>query len=305
MKQSRSASAVKWAMSGLAVFSFSAQAAPFHFDDFESPLSSAYYWVETSDNDPTTPVVGQDWVVVETAAYSVQEVRHPQHLPGDPYPKFNSSLGFSTGPSFGPAPDGGTQYLHMWGSFSTPGVHGQAWAPISAADQADMVKFGTLELSTKVFGLSGHDFWRGHLRITGWDSPAPTVANPAFDVHLLDGGYGLDGTVYYRDGSGNHTIPGLVHRVNTWQDLSIKVDFATDTFELTLNGVTATGLTWAGGDLSKIQSVSLSLEDIASSALRGGYDNFSLTIPEPATAGLLCLVSGVWLLRRRRVSQNG
>lgn len=278
-----------------------AQAQVIHRDDFESPTSATTYWVETSDSNPTVPLVGQNWVVVESHAHSVQEVAHPQFLPGDPYPVFNPFVGAPTGPSFGSAPDGTNQYLHMWGSFSTVGSTSQAWIPISAADQALMATSGVVRLSVKVFGLSGHDFWRSGLRITGWDSPATTLTSPAFDVRLLDGGYGTNGIVSYRDGSGDHTVPGLVHTINTWQDLVIEANFSNDTFAISLDGVLAHGLTWAGGDLSKLQSVSLSLNDIASAAQRGGYDNVLLSIPEPSAMAMLGL--GGLLLRRR--SKNG
>jgi hypothetical protein len=257
-------------------------------DDFESPVSSATYWLETSDNDPTTPVVGPSWAVVEDQVYYVQEVRHPQNLTG----------GFSY-PSFAAA--SGQQYLHTMQSFDTGGNVGQAWAPISVTDQALMQSATALDLTTKIFGLSGHDGWRGAVRITGYDSAATVGTSPAFDIRLRDGGSGLDGTVQYVDGSGTHTIPGMVFKVNTWQDLTIQADFVSDTFRLALNGADVSGLTWAGGDLSKIQSIVLSLGTTTGEASRrAGFDDFTLVVPEPTSAALLCAASGVLLVLRRR-----
>jgi len=269
-------------------------------DDFESPVSSAYYWPETGDNDPTTPLVGSTWTVVEDAQFFVQEVRHGQFLPGDPYPKFNPALGFNTHPTIGPAPDGGNQYLHTILSFDVAGNLAQAWAPIAAGDQTQMASAGYLGLSTKLFALSGHDGWRGGVRIIGWDSAATVKTSPAFDLRFVDGGYGVNGTVIYRDGTGDHTVPGLVFKINEWHDVVLEANFSTDTFSITLDGVKVDGLTWAGGDLSQIQSVSLSPGNPPGfSSYRGGFDNFSLAIPEPAMGSLLTL-GGLVLLGRRR-----
>lgn len=256
-------------------------------DNFESPVSSATYWPETSDNDPATPQVGQNWTVVESQPFFLQQVRHPQNLS-------------NTLPSFAPASDGGQQYLHTILSYDVGGNISQAWAPIAAADQAQMASAGYLGLSTKLFALSGYDGWRGGVRIIGWDSAATVQTTPAFDLRFVDGGYGLNGTVIYRDGTGDHTVPGMVFQINKWHDVVLEANFTNDTFSITLDGLKVDGLTWAGGDLSKIQSVSLSPGNPPSaSSYRGGFDNFTLAIPEPTTILLLTL-GGLALLVRRR-----
>jgi len=268
------------------VASSSAQIVVFK-DDFETPISDATYWAGGGDNDPDMPVVGTaSWVVSESAPLFVQQVRHPQFLPGDPYPKPG---GPPSSPSFAPAADGDEQYLHM-------AIGGSVWAPIDGTGQALMQSATALDLTTKIFGLSGHDTWRGFLSLTGVDNPAGAITTRAFDLYFTDGGYGVDGTVSYYDGT-FHTIPGMTFKVNTWQDLTIQVDFLTDTFSVALNGERATGLTWAGGDLSKIQSILLTPY---ANPGRGGFDNFTIIVPEPAVASLVALGAMALLVRRRR-----
>jgi len=249
-------------------------------DVFESPTSSATFWQETGDNDPTAPLVGPNWVVQEAQPHYVQEVRHPQNL----------TNGFSY-PSFAPASGSGDQYLHVM-------IGGEAWAPIATADQALMQGATALDLTTKIFGLSGHDGWSTSLRLAAFDSAATVGTSPAFDLRFLDGGYGVDGIVQYINSVGQpQTIPGMTFRVNTWQDLTVQADFVTDTFSVALNGVRVSGLSWFGGDLSKIQSVELTA---LNSFFRGGFDDFTIVVPEPAVVSLVTLGSLPLLFRRRR-----
>jgi hypothetical protein len=287
------------ALTGVVLASSPLFAGTLFYDDFEAPITPVTYWVDTTDDaDPTTPVVGSNWVVLENIAlYQIQEVNHPHDLAGPPWAG-------GAGPTFKAAPDGGDQYLHMWGYHVS---NGHAWANIDPAGQAQIAAEQYVRVDIKTFALSGVDGWEGGLRLTGWDAPAGTGANRAFDVFLMK-----DGTVVSNVGPndagtiGNNQpynvgyaiVPGLTHHINTWEDLTIEADFASDTFAITLDGVTVSGLPWFTAGLSKIQSVSLSLPH--QSNPRGGWDNFLISVPEPAGLSVLGVSSTLLAMRRRR-----
>jgi hypothetical protein len=276
------------------------EAAVLYSDNFETPVpgplpsNSVTNWLDTSkDANPIGPV-GQNWVVQEDNIYNLQVARLTQNLSGSPW-------GGNSGPTWAPSATGGLQYLEM---YTGPNGISQAWAPLSAVNQAVIATNGILHLGVEVFGLSGHDGWHSNLRIAGFNSAATAGTNPAFDVQLVEGGSFLDGSVKYVDGTGTHTIAGLTNKVNQWQTLAIDADFNTDTFSLNLDGNTVAGLTWAGGDLSTIQSVVLEVISPTypdNSFYRGGFDNFELSsVPEPSVMALLGL-SGLVLWRRRGI----
>src|ERR1043166_276891 len=272
-------SAIAWALIAFAALNTSTQAALLFSDDFESPTPpvAATFWLDTSkDADPVGPV-GQNWIVQETDPYKAQVGQFNQAFTGFP----GNGNG---GPSWGPSGTGGAQYLE---TYASPNIVNRSWAPLSLANQAVMAANGSMSLSVEVFGLSGYDGWHSNLRIAGYDSVALAGTNPAFDVTLQETGSFLDGPVLYVGAGGTtNVVPGLVHKVNQWQTLSINADFDTDTFSLTVDGVTVPGLTWAGGDLSKIQSIALEVNSTTfqnTGFHRGGFDNFSVvSLPEPS-----------------------
>jgi hypothetical protein len=275
----------------------------FFYDDFESPSTPVTTWADTTqDADPIAPVIGPNWVVFENIGqHQIQEVDHPTDLVGPPWAG-------GAGPTFDTSPTGGNQYLHMWGY---PILNGYASAPIPVSEQANIAASGRFRLDVETYALSGVDGWNGGLRITGWDVAAggnsgTNVGPRAFDVFLMNDGsvlnnpgndpFGTSGTGPYN--AGYQVIPGLSHDINTWEKITIIADFNTDTFWLTLDGVTVGGLTWNGGDLTKIQSVTLTLPHIGTP--RGGFDNFSMYEPEPTGLGVLAICAGVVVLRRTR-----
>lgn len=251
-------------------------------DDFES-YTAATFWVDTlTDGDPSAP----KWPLIKETfvIYGVQVVDHPTDLVGPPWAG-------GAGPTFSGKNGPGDQYLMI---NSHTYIHNQAWLALDAAAQARITETGKLRVSIDVYKLHGVDGWLGSARITGWDNtPDPgTNVGRAFDILLMP-----DGTVRNNHGSdlsgtpsvfpaSSTVIPGLFSPNNKWQNLVIDVDFATDTFDLSLDGTWATGLTWFGGDLSKLQHISLSLTGAGvPGSPRAGFDNIQVFIPEPATAG--------------------
>jgi hypothetical protein len=268
-----------------------AHAATIFYDDFESPTTATNYWPESSDSDPTVPVVGQPWTVVESSNINAQEVNHIQFLPGGTYPKPSPPPGSVGYPSFAAAD--GQQYLHTIFTLNVT----QAWISFSPAEQAAMAAAGYVKLSMKTFGLTGHDAWHDGISAIGFDSGPGSFTNRAFDVSMLETGYGSPtGTVRYFGPSGIVTTP-LVQDTNTWEDLVIEADFSTDTFSITLDGVTFSGGTWIGGDLSKLQSILIGPYDVGVD-FRAGFDNVRVEVPEPASLSVVAVLAA-GLLRRR------
>jgi hypothetical protein len=253
-------------------------------DNFEGyPGASGWFpaadW--TDDYDPGTPPVGPAWITNESAGVRNQVVAHPQNLtPATTgYPEF--------------AAFEGSKYLHF--NQSPTYTDNISWASLPATPQS------SLTLDVRTFGLSGHDGWHSGLRIVGYGSAATLGTDPAFDIRLLEAGSFTDGTVQTRGAGGIvTTVPGLVHNVNTWEHLTIEADLTTDTFSLTLDGVTVPGLTWAGGDLSAIQSVAFMTANNIGDR-RGGVDalTISTVVPEPASAGVVALAGLALAVRRR------
>jgi hypothetical protein len=268
-----------------------AHATTIFYDDFESPITASNYWPESSDSDPTVPVIGQPWTVAETGNINAQEVDHIQFLPGGTYPKPTPPPGSVGYPSFAAAE--GQQYLHTIFTLNVT----RPWIQFSPSQQAAIAAAGYLKLSMKTFGLSGHDGWHSGISVIGFDSAPESLANRAFDVSILENGYGsATGAVRYYNGVG--IVPTtLIHDTNTWEDLVIEANFNTDTFSITLDGVTYNNATWAG-DLSKIQSIVIGPYDLGSD-FRAGFDNVRVEIPEPASAGVVG-ISAVFLLAARR-----
>ena len=244
-------------------------------DDFEGHATTANGWFsdgdDAADNDPGAP-----WTVTEPGGdIRVQVVAHPQNL--------NPSL-----PSFEAAE--GDQYLH----FNQSPSYTENVASVSLPSTPQT----SLTLDAQTFTLSGFDGWRGGLRIVGYGS---STASPAFDVRLEDGGSNADGIVTVRGAGGAVAATGLTHNVNTWETLSINADLLTDTFSLTLDGVTVNGLTWAGGDLSAIESVAFLTTE--SGNRRGGIDALTISttlVPEPTSALALLAIATVVAARRTR-----
>jgi hypothetical protein len=280
---------------GIGCVAASANATVLFFDDFEAPVSSATYWPETSDNDPTMPVIGANpWTVVESPSYFVQEVRHQQFLPGGTYPHNAGnppippagSLGY---PEFAAAE--GSQYLHVLQNLAS----GQAWITLSTADQTAIAAGNYVKISMKTFGLSGHDGWHSGMYLIGWDSGVGSFAGRTFDVAIKESAYGVDGNVAFYTGGGTVPTP-LIHNVNTWEDLVLEIQPLSKTYTITLDGQSVSGF-WTGS-ATNIQTISLTPYDVGG-VFRVGFDNVLIEVPEPAALTIVGLASALLALRRR------
>lgn len=245
-------------------------------DNFESYTTTDVIWPTPGDPDadPATTPQGQSWTIVEFSAPRANIVSHPNNLPAAP----------STSPSFAAA--SGTKYLHLFRS-NTGG--GQAWLDFTAADQSLMAANNNLRISAKVFALSGHDSWNGNISITAFDSAAVVGTNLAFDVNARDGGYGLSGFINTSTNRTSGTPTTIADQVNVWQNLTIDVNFLTDTYTITLDAQTPLTLSLPT-NLSKISSLMFAAGDIGLSGnWRGGIDDLLVTVavPEPTTITIL------------------
>ncbi|MBN1555936.1 MAG: PEP-CTERM sorting domain-containing protein [Phycisphaerae bacterium] len=246
-------------------------------DDFESHVA-ATSWVEPNDRDPGAPPVGAGWTIDESEETMTQVMRSPV---SSSYYKFDTPYGL--------------QYLHMWRDSSGSQ---SAWAGLTTDAQNQVAANGTMRVELKAHNVSGFDGWGGSLNIGGFDSAPGSYANRAFDISLRS-----NGEVWLYTGSSvKNTALDAVFDCNTWESLVIDVDFVTDTWSLTIDGVTVGSLGFEAGDLSKIQYVSIGMTDYSGAAGRGGIDDLVVLtpVPEPATLGLLAVGGlGIWIRKKR------
>jgi hypothetical protein len=136
---------------------------------------------------------------------------------------------------------------------------------------------------------------RKFLDLVNYDS-----GRAGFDLVL----YGDDGSIAYFDGPGQNTLvtlPGDNHFArDTWVPFNLVADFSAGLFTATVGTFSFSGdfATWAalGGDHIHTFDTFLYSTGNAPTTF---YDNILITVPEPASLGLLAM-GGLLLLRRRR-----
>lgn len=246
-------------------------------DDFESYSGAATSWYSDSDNDPGGP-----WTIDESPEQTRVQVMHSP-LSGSPV--FDTPYG--------------SQYLHIW---RDAGGATNAWLALDSAAQSAIAANGTMRLVIDAYNLSGLDGWGGNIGISGWDSTPGAWTNRAFDVALRP-----DGKVAMYTGSGVQDDGiNAAFDCNTWERLTIDANFVTDTWSLTIDSATKSGLAFEAGNLSKIQYILLSAWDFSGVPGRGGFDNLVVSspiVPEPSTAtlalsSLIGLLAYAWRKRK-------
>lgn len=259
------------------IFTSSANAGVIFSDDFEAYTDVATTWQEpANDRDPTTPTVGDPWTIVESSPDRVQVFRSPVAGSG----AFDTIFG--------------TQYLHQQRGASGSS---SAQANISVSGQSTIAANGNLILNVNAFNAVGSGFG-GNLGLIAFDGPS--FSNRAFDIAFRP-----DGSIRYYDGSSKST--GLTYSTNTWTDITINADFSTNTFDLTVDGSTVSGLGWEASGLTTIGLVDLEAFDQGGTSGRGGWDNLSISsVPEPSSATIVVIGCAIWCaahrIRRRTIA---
>jgi hypothetical protein len=232
-------------------------------DGFEGYTAATTFLDVNQDVDPgTPPSFGDPWTVAESSPYYVQVMNVPH------------------GTAYCAGPHSGVNYLNIFHA-------GQiAFANIPTAGQNLIQQNANVSLDMWVYKNLA-DGWTGGTMVGG-----RTGAVDPFAVS-----FGPDGKVYYN--GMNDT--GLTFTSDTWMNLKVDVDFASQTFDVTLNGNTAKNL---GFDqtASKLESVYLYAAGYWGSDSRGAFDDVTISVsevPEPGTltlvvCGLLGLLAYAW-----------
>lgn len=123
-------------------------------------------------------------------------------------------------------------------------------------------------------------------------------------------GYARDNEVYWRAGSsGPWNYTSIIANSGNWDGVRISIDLTADTFALDYYKV-ATNLwvnlapagTPLGAAMNNLTNIGWHLEDATNNGVGGKnfFDDFSVSIPAPGSAGLLALAGAAGLRRRRR-----
>lgn len=124
----------------------------------------------------------------------------------------------------------------------------------------------------------------------------------------LQWGYADDNEVYWRTStSSNWNYTGVYATIGNWDGVKVDIDLTSDTFGIDYYDVGTN--TWSnmvpagtalGTPMQNLTTLRWQLADAVSQGIGGKnfFDDFSFTVPEPASV-LLLLVGGATLLRRR------
>ena len=107
---------------------------------------------------------------------------------------------------------------------------------------------GIVEIKARVLVPSSNRYC---VDIDGFDNPPREYSNRAFHVRFYP-----DGTVsYYREKK--NPIPDVTIKTDTWQEVFMRADMRQATFDLTIEGQTATGLPFGHDGIHRIQSIGI------------------------------------------------
>lgn len=258
------------------------------FDDFEGHSDVATTWVDSNDRDPGSPPIGAGWTAIDGPDENrVQVMQSPvsgggNHVFDTPY---------------------GTQFLHQWRDASDGG---EAWAEIGAAGQTAITTNGTLRLSFDFYSVNGIDGWGGNYNVAGFDSGVQIYSGRAFDVSFRANG---DVLTYVGGTSLSQPSLAAAYVLNAWNHVVIDADFVADTWSITVNNATVSGLTFGATidealNISKIQQVSFAATDASGVAGRSGLDNVLMVTPIPEPSGIMLMALGtialVSVVRRQK-----
>ena len=177
------------------------------------------------DLDPTEAAAGASgWVVREQTPDRVQVLNDDPPGSGNP---------------------GANQYVKLERRDEPHQAGGALWLALSPQDIADCTD-GVVEVSARIFVPSTS---AERVDIDAVDASVGAFERRAFNVRFQP-----DGTVTYYSGD-SHAIEGLSITPDAWQEVQIRADLAAGTFDLTVEGKTATGLPFGEEGVSRIQSI--------------------------------------------------
>jgi len=180
----------------------------------------------TDDLDPTPKPEGTGWKIVEGSPDRVQV------LCDDPP---------------GSGQRGTTPYLSVVRRDEKRGEGGCAWLVLSPQDAADSTN-GVAVLTARIRVPSTNAYLAD---IDAFDDQPEGFHKRAFHVR-----FSPKGVVSYYDSEKEQPIAGVTIKPDTWQQVVIRADLRTATFDLTIEGQKATGLPFTHPDVHRLQSIS-------------------------------------------------
>ena len=123
---------------------------------------------------------------------------------------------------------------------------GLAWVKLSPQDAADSEK-GQVEVDARIYVPSTSRYC---VDIDAYDNPPNEFSYRAFQVRFFP-----DSTIRYYSGEEHHVVPDVPIKLDAWQDVSIRADLKAGTFDLTVEGKTATGLPFGHEGVHRVQAI--------------------------------------------------
>ena len=123
---------------------------------------------------------------------------------------------------------------------------GLAWVKLSPQDAADSEK-GQVEVDARIYVPSTNRYC---VDIDAYDNPPSEYSHRAFQVRFFP-----DGTIRYYSGEEHHVVPDVPIKLDAWQNVSIRADLKAATFDLTVEGKTATGLLFGHEGVHRVQVI--------------------------------------------------
>ena len=161
-------------------------------------------------------------------------------------------------------------------------IHKNASAPVATFNVAEQTTLNdTIHFETMVNHSAGASSFENLM--------GETSANDSVWVASILCAVGK--SIFYNDGTGNIDT-GLDFITDTWQKMEIDWVVGADTFSLTFDGATVSGLTVRSTDAVSFTGVFLRSEVI-------GKDVYFDAVPEPVTVGLMALGGLVTILVRK------
>ena len=124
---------------------------------------------------------------------------------------------------------------------------GQAWIKLAAQDAADTTN-GTMELEARILVPSTNQFCAD---IDAYDCSPGEHQSRAFHVRFFP-----DGAVKYWQ-SEHFDVEGVTFKPDGWTDVRIRADLRKSTFDLTVDGQTASDIPFGSPGVHRVQSIAL------------------------------------------------
>jgi len=230
-------------------------------DDFEGYTASPT-WPSSDDADPQMPPVGDFWSIYE------------------PLPQFVQVQSTPSGTNYCAGPHGGSNYLQAYTAGTAPA------AMIPSAGQSLISEYQNLTLDMWLYKNQA-DGWNGLQTIGAYDNDQPAISSAGRSFLLY---FRQDGKLQYFDDGLIDT--GITYTPDTWMHLVVEANFLTQTYDVTLNGQTVSGLNF-DTQATNVQHVLLYGSTDVDSNSRAAFDDIVMfvedsTVPEPSVlAGLL------------------